>query len=85
MEDMLRRIRISAGIGENRFTMKRGSFNYRQKNKKRISFKLKEIRRIKNGYDMIYRRYRDEIILSVEKQDDFYKAHLKPNTLKYLL
>jgi len=33
MEDMLKQIRISAGIGENRFTMKRGSFNYARRTK----------------------------------------------------
>lgn len=40
MEEYLKRIRISAGLGENLFTMKRGSFNYRQKVRNKRAFRV---------------------------------------------
>ena len=40
MEKYLKRIRISAGVGENLFTMKRGSFNYRQKVRNKRAFRV---------------------------------------------
>jgi len=77
MEDLLKQIRISAGIGENRFTMKRGSFNYRQKISRRVNFRLKEIRENGSGYDAVFRWYKDEIILAVERDGGYYMAHVR--------
>ena len=77
MEKYLKRISLSAGVGENLFTMKRGSFNYRQKVRNRRVFRQKAIRKTNNGYDVVYRRAGDEIIMAVERQGGFWRAHLK--------
>ena len=77
MEKYLKRIRISAGVGENLFTMKRGSFNYRQKVRNKRAFRQTGIRKTKSGYDLIYKRAGDKIALILERQDGFWRAHLK--------
>ena len=77
MEKYLKRIRLSAGVGENLFTMKRGSFNYRQKVRNKRAFRQKEIRKTNKGYEVVFKRAGDEIIMAVERQDGFWRAHLK--------
>ena len=77
MEDYLKQIRLSAGVGENLFSMKRGSFNYRQKVRNKRSFRQTAINTTKNGYNIEYKRAGDKIVLVIEKQDGFWRAHLK--------
>ena len=77
MEDLLRQIKLSAGIGENRFSMKRGSFDYRQMISKRDEFTLNGVREGENGYEAVFGHEGDEIILTVEKKDGLYKAYVR--------
>lgn len=52
---------VSACTGENRFTMSRGSFKYRQKNSKKINLVLSNKEETSDGYCLSYKDNNDEV------------------------
>ncbi|MCM1027039.1 MAG: alpha-glucosidase [Roseburia sp.] len=60
------RMELEIGSGENRFTMKRGSFSYRKKESRYRRLALLEKREREGGYDLVYSGFgAEEIRLSV--------------------
>lgn len=53
--DMLRRAELSAGTGENRFTMKRGSFSYRERIREKTTLRRLEDEPLPDGVRLRFR------------------------------
>lgn len=72
----LKRTRICAGTGENRYTMTRGSFRYRQNIHDRTVLERGEETEIPRGFSISYRHGQEEFAFQVRKRNGMIRAAL---------
>ncbi|MDO4734368.1 MAG: alpha-glucosidase [Lachnospiraceae bacterium] len=83
MLERLKDIKISIAIGENQFSMKRGSFRYRQKIWLQAELKRRNLVQTIDGFDLELDKDSRPYTFSVREQDGFVRAELiQPETHK---
>ena len=76
MLERLKDIIISIAVGENQFTMKRGSFNYKQKIWKKAKLKKDELVPCEGGFDLYFDKDSKPYTFSVREQNGLIRAEL---------
>ena len=74
----LRKIKISAGVGENYYTMNRGSFRYRERIRKKTALTPHRRKRTPEGFRAVYRVNGEKFVFDVTEQDGIIRAALIP-------
>lgn len=78
MMNRLRETKLQVSVGENRFTMKRGSFRYREKERDRAELPAKEIIEKEKGFDLIFENGARRCMLSAEECGGLIRVRLTP-------
>ncbi len=74
----LRKIKISTGVGENYYTMNRGSFRYRERIRKKTALTPHRRKRTPEGFRAVYRVNGEKFVFDVTEQDGIIRAALIP-------
>ncbi len=80
MLDRLRKTELKVSFGENNFTMRRGSFRYREKVRDKSDLPMKKNIEKENGFDLIFEDGARRCTMTVEEQEDgLIKLQLIPD------